>query len=253
MGYQITFRPPKEFVDKELKTRAGSMDMSDNIRDLKIEIMTFCMKPNEKFTSNNINKLSYHLRLLYNMIRTNTFDRAVKLFESEGEIWYCGWNFSHEECEWDLEEIISQQIENFIILKELVNTPDWFDEREKFYEKINDIKSEISGFEEICEEIAIYEVMNMLRKFNVSNEPDEFDEVSDEVSDESDKVSDESDEVSNESDKSSDKVSDESDKVSDESDEVSNESDKSSDKVSDESGKSPVYYNAKESDPYQIL
>lgn len=241
MGYQITFRPPKEFVDKELKTRAGSMDMSDNIRDLKIEIMTFCMKPNEKFTGNNINKLSYHLRLLYNMIRTNTFDRAVNLFESDGEIWYCGWNFSHEESEWDLEEVISQQIECFIILKELVNTPDWFDEHEKFYEKINDIKSEISGFEEICEEIAIYEVMNMLRKFDISNEPDE--------SDKSDEVSDESNEVSDEVSDDSDKVSDDSDKVSDE---ISDESDKSSDEISDESEK-PPYYNAAESDPYQIL
>lgn len=211
MGYQITFRPPKEFVDTQLKPKAGSSVMARDIRDLKIEIMMYCMKPDEKAVSNDINRLSYMLRLMYNMIKNDTFAEAVRRFEEDGEIWYCGWNFSHEACEWDLEDSISMQVEDFIILKGLVSTPDWFDEHEKFYEKLNEVKSNISGFEEICEEIAIYEVMDMLREFDISNEPEEIGEISDE---------------------------DSGGKIEKDS--------------AREIEKAP-YYNAEESDPYQIL
>ena len=234
MGYQITFKPPKEFVDTKLRSISNSSPMINDLRDIHTELLLLCMKPADDSIYKTTNKLRYLLRSLYGTIRLNTFADAVSRFEEEGYIWYCGWNFSHSECDWGLEETISNQIEDFIILKELVNTPDWFDDHEKFYEKLNTIKEDISGFEEICEEIAIYEVMDLLREFDVSNKPDpeEISDESDKVSDESDKVSDESDKVSDESDKVSgepDKVSGESDKVSGESDKVSGESDKVSD------------------------
>ena len=220
MGYQITFKPPKEFVDTKLRSISNSSPMINDLRDIHTELLLLCMKPADDSIYKTTNKLRYLLRSLYGTIRLNTFADAVSRFEEEGYIWYCGWNFSHSECDWGLEETISNQIEDFIILKELVNTPDWFDDHEKFYEKLNTIKEDISGFEEICEEIAIYEVMDLLREFDVSNKPDP-----EEISDESDKVSDESDKVSGEP----DKVSGESDKVSGESDKVSGESDKVSD------------------------
>ena len=206
MGYQITFRPPKEFVDDQLKPKIKTGDTTRELRDLSTEILLFCLKPNDK-SYNNMNHFTYLLQLMYNIIRSETFTEAVRRFESDGDIWYCGWNYSHDECQWDLEDTIARQVEDFMILKEIIATPDWFDEHEKFYEKLNEIKSNISGFKEICEEISIYEVMDMLREFDVSDEPEP-----DEVSDESGKVSDESDKVSDES----GKVSDESDKVSDE-------------------------------------
>ena len=198
MGYQITFKPPKEFVDTKLKSVANSGPVISDLKDIRMELLLLCMKPADDSIYKTTTKLRYLLRSLYGTIRLNAFAEAVSRFEEEGYIWYCGWNFSRDECDWDLEETISNQMEDFIILKELVNTPDWFDDQEKFYEKLNTVKEDISGFEEICEEIAIYEVMDLLREFDVSNKPDP-----EEVSDESDRVSDKSDE--------SDRVSDESD------------------------------------------
>lgn len=173
MGYQITFRPPKEFVDTQLKSRAAASDMTSELRNCKLEAMLLCMKPSEKDKAYNyINRMSYLLRMIYNMVRSNKFQEAIDRFNEDGEIWYCGWNYSHDECDWELENVIANQIEDMMILKELVTTPDWFDASEKFYEKLNEVKSGITGFEEICEEIVIYEIMGMLREFDVSDEPD---------------------------------------------------------------------------------
>ena len=178
MGYQITFKPTKEFVDTQLKSKAATSDMTNDIRNYKLEALLFCMRPCEKDNEYKyINRLGYLLRTLYNMVRSNKFLDAINRFDTDGEIWYCGWNYSHDECEWDLDDVIANQIEDMMIFKELVITPDWFDASEKFYEKLNEVKTGIAGFEEICEESAIYEIMNMLRDFDTSNEPADAENV----------------------------------------------------------------------------
>ena len=61
-----------------------------------------------------------------------------------------------------------------------MKTPDWFDENEKFFDKISEINSNIDGFIESCREIAVYRIMDDLKEFEDRKKSDMFDDESDE-------------------------------------------------------------------------
>ena len=61
-------------------------------------------------------------------------------------------------------------------MKQVVETPNYFDNGERFYDKIEEIDEHLDGFGEICRDIAIYEIMNMMREFQ---EKDKLEDVID--------------------------------------------------------------------------
>jgi len=187
MGHQITFIPPKEVVDEKLKPLAGrNSNIESEIKTMVLSMAIKLMNKTEGPLETEIRTIKFNFKWLYELVKQEMFQYAVARYESDKEIWYCGWNYSHDECEWNLDDLIENDTSRLMIIRELVRTPDWFEESEKFYEKWNEIEETINGFVELCEDIAIYEIMEILRpwqekydeegKLNESNE--EFEEES---------------------------------------------------------------------------
>lgn len=171
MGFEIDFIPTKEFIDEKLKPLVKYKSDKNDIPYLKTDILVYCLGDYDE-TRKVMSRLKFNLKYLYEIIRLEVIQGAVERFEEEGQIWYCGWQYSRDECDWELDDLVGRTTKSLTILKQSVKTPDYFNENELFYDKINKIDGEVDEFEDSCRDIAIYEVMNMLREFQVNDDDD---------------------------------------------------------------------------------
>lgn len=174
MGYEIHFKPTKEFVDEKLKKELSFKTKSDEITIAKTSILIYCLGKDDD-TRKTMQHLNFELRFLYQLVRIEVIQDAIETFNKEGEIWYCGWEYSKCECQWDLDDLTIRDAKQLTVLKLAVDTPNYFDNSERFYEKMNEIDTIVDGYEELCRDIAIYEVMGWLRPFTDKGELDEDD------------------------------------------------------------------------------
>lgn len=164
MGYEIDFKPTKEFVEEKLKKLIQYKPKNNELPYIKTDILIYCLGEADD-TRRVMNRISFNLRYMYDLIRYDEIQYAINRFEENGTIWYCGWEYSKDDCDWDLDELVERNTKTLTLLKQVVETPNYFDNGERFYDKINEIDEHLDGFEEICRDIAIYEIMNMMREF----------------------------------------------------------------------------------------
>lgn len=173
MGYEIDFKPTKEFVEEKLKKLVQYKSKNNELPYIKTDILIYCLGAADD-TRRVMNHISFNLRYMYELVRYDEIQYAINRFEENGTIWYCGWEYSKDECDWDLNELVERNTKTLTLLKQVVETPDYFDKCERFYDKMNEIDEHLDGFEEICRDIAIYEIMNMMREFQEKDDLEEL-------------------------------------------------------------------------------
>jgi len=174
MGYEKSFTPTEEAVDK-LKQNVSKL--YDSYDSFKIELKTYCMLDHstEKI-SDVLFKIKYYLTGLKYDVRSECYRISVEQHKEYGYVWFCGWEHSHLAPESDYDEVLDYVLEKLVFLTCVVKTPDWFDDSEKFYEKLNEIDSIIDYF---CDEVTTiidYEIMDMLKDYEDKEEEDTEDE-----------------------------------------------------------------------------
>ena len=171
MGYEKSFVPTEEAMEELEKNVSRA---SDAFNSFKIELKTYCMLDHTKETlSDVISKIRYYLFGLKYDVRSECYKIAVEQYKEHGEVWFCGWEYSHSEPDSDYDEVFDYVLEKLVTLSCVVKTSDWFDESEKFYEKLHEINSAIEYFCDEMTTIINYEIMEKLKDYEEKDEADE--------------------------------------------------------------------------------
>ena len=176
MSYYRTFLPTKEAVDDLRKCiyKSSKYDLSS----LKVELRTYCMYDHD---ISDIRPVMEHIKFLLNSMKFDIMsichEYAVERYEEDEDktIWYCGWKYSHQECESDEESTMNYAVENLVNLSCVVKTPDWFDENEKFCDKLREVDDIIEYFIDDISYCGDYEVMDKLKEFDITEKEDDED------------------------------------------------------------------------------
>jgi len=194
MSYYLNLKPTKEIIDElEKNVWMNKEQISRVLNESKHKLLMMCMSDN---TIDNLSKLEQ--QIINNLMLINTTLEASAIYDvksryeenENNSVWYCGWRFA----DWqrnlnskeELDEYMQRTVEKFLILAVIVRTPDYFEEKErdKFYDKWNDINDDIDGYIEFMAEQMQYQVIDKLKEFIETNkENDILDNVEDDDSD----------------------------------------------------------------------
>jgi hypothetical protein len=190
MSYYLNLKPTKEIIDELEKTVwLNKEQISRVLNESKHKLLMMCMSDN---SIDNLSKLEQqiinNLMLIKSALEASAiYDVKSRYEENENNsVWYCGWRFADWETNLnskeELEEYIQRTVESFLILGVIVRTPDYFEEKErdKFYDKWNDINDNIDGYVEFMTEQMQYQVIDKMKEFI---EEDKENEIEDDDSD----------------------------------------------------------------------
>lgn len=175
MSYQITFAPPAEKME-EYKDKDFNFPRN-NTAGYKKELLSICMhtpKDSPMYLQTSLTALVKCLQSSIEREQKESIYNQWKENENH-EIWFCGWQYAREATLTN-EEIVASTVDNLFIYCDLVQTPDYFDDHEKFYEKLNNINEEIDGFEESIIENYNHFVINDLHAYKVGGEDESSEE-----------------------------------------------------------------------------
>jgi hypothetical protein len=175
MGFQITFVPPEEKMVTYKPWNENMVNYKEAIKNTKRELISYCLKNHDNDDTRKIaTTIGFNLRMLISSIELDEKFSAYKRWKEDAdhELWYCGWQFSHE-CEIDKEGIIEQTIDELTILADVVKTPDYFEDIDKFTRKREDIIEHLDDFECTMSDIAIYGIIDELREFEKKYDDEE--------------------------------------------------------------------------------
>lgn len=159
MGYSVHYKPPKEKVD-ELKSH---LDVEATYLIIKSEIIKTCMDNIENiFQFQTI--INRCLKNIYNTSKTDAEIRAYNQFQEDGEISFFGWDKSGENAWSNIDDLcISNYYELFVLA--MVPTPNYFEDKDNYYEKYQDICVIIDEFRESCFNLAQFELMEKFKEY----------------------------------------------------------------------------------------
>ena len=166
MSFYRVLKPTKEAIEAKLpKPHVCGHE------DIKQNLMANCMVPTDIIKARK--EIEFNLNFIYGDILNEVKADAIEQFEKNGEIAYCGWTYSHEYPDFTIDETKENTTSQLAILKSIVRTPDYFEEKDKFFEKLNDITEIVDCFVDNCYDIARYEIIEMFRDFDVTHKYDE--------------------------------------------------------------------------------
>lgn len=180
MGYEKYLKPTKEAIE-ELRKYATRTDenMSDESR---LELCVYCMLDHDnKSMRNVISEIERHLRYIEYAIRGEVYRDIANRCEKEGELFFCGWEYSRYEPDLEISEHRQMVLKTLSTLAVVVKTPDYFKDQDAFYDKMNDITSEIDAFCDTCVTGTDFEIIGKLAEMGIVDN-DDYEDLADEDS-----------------------------------------------------------------------
>lgn len=188
MGYTAVYKPSQEWMDENIKpwNYGKKSNNNDNyVEDLKLQLSIYCMKKakNDVFSDYDIIK---EIRGKLQMIESYSVDEVRRNLyarwenDEDKELYFCGWEWSKEEPDLSKEDHYKFTLERLVLLKTLVDTPDYFDKSDKFYEKYNEVTENVNDFAEsiyTCIEWEFIDKMKEAGYKDLSKEDYEFDKI----------------------------------------------------------------------------
>lgn len=179
MGYEKFLKPTKEAIE-ELRRYACRRD--ENLSEQsKLDLCLYCMLDHsDKGTHTVISDIERLLRYIEYSIRGEVFRDTVKRCEKDDELVYCGWEYSRDEPDLDIDEHRQMTLKSLSTFAIVVKTPDYFKEQELFYDKMEDITSEIDAFCDTCVTCTDFEIIGKLAEMGIV---DKYDDCADDNDD----------------------------------------------------------------------
>lgn len=177
MSYYATFKPTQEAIDKLKENDPLSYRNNDVLslkKEMEMELLILCMKGSSDPVHNVMFAISSRLNMLKSIAIHECIYNTCQQFDKEQKVWWCGWDKSHKECDWNVEDTILQTIETLMIHTLIIPTKDYYnsDERDSFYEKWNTVKREIEEFSESVYDWYIFEIMEQLADYRTGENID---------------------------------------------------------------------------------
>ena len=125
------------------------------------------------------------LKMLLALLKTEVYDlekeSAYERWNSDEnkELWYCGWEFARPSS-FDADELMKHYLEDFVIFTDVIKTPDYFENSEKFFDKVNELNEKLSGFIECYSDLCIHDIIDELDEYKLKYDEDEKKEDSQE-------------------------------------------------------------------------
>lgn len=175
MSYTATFKPTKEFMEDFEKKSFILKNEKEYENETKVELLCYCMRDwDEKETFKKVyDHIKFSLSYLNNVVKSDVRKWVANEYKEKGEVYFNGWNYAKDECDFDYDDIFLSTLKNLVLLKQ-VQTPNYFDDIDKHYDKRNGIERELDGFVECCAEIANFEIMNEMKEFRVNDDYDDY-------------------------------------------------------------------------------
>ena len=178
MGYEVHFiGMPAEIMEKYNKKHFSYMDPVNN--EYKLAIKVYVLKEAEKETNilsdvkNGVFNIKLFLAGLHAEIKQQEEQFAYDRWkEMNGDLWYCGWEFSKDYSEHNEKDVYKYVIEKLTLLKFCTETGDYFADKNNFFEKSKEIDEVLEYFEDVMRELKIFEIMNELKEYRI---PDDYD------------------------------------------------------------------------------
>lgn len=164
MGYSVYYKPPKEMVD-ELKS---SVDVESVYSVVESEIIKTCMENIENiFQFQTI--INRCLKQIYNISKSEAEMAAYNQFQEDGEIGFYGWDKARENRWSNIDELCTVNYRELFILA-VVPTPNYFEDKDNYYIKYNDICVIIDEFKDSCFNFAQFELMDRFKDYKDSED-----------------------------------------------------------------------------------
>lgn len=184
MGYEVHFKGmSNEIMDKYNKKNKGIYGFSSN-NEYRLSLKVYTLMPPE--TKENLSIVPdvknalFNIRLCLggfeNEINQSEEQYAYDRWKEDGKLWYCGWEFSHDYCQHNREDVYDYVVERLTILKFCAESGNYFDSESHFDDKARDIDDVLVYFEDMIREIKIFEIMNELKDYRIPDDYDEDDE-----------------------------------------------------------------------------
>lgn len=175
MGYEIHFKPSAEKMETYKPwgyDKPNYESEEKRVESTRLELLSYCLKDHKESGTYQIQKqIEFYLKLLSGQIEANEKEFAYKrwLEDDEHELWYCGWEFSHEEGH-DIDIITQETLEHLVLLSYVVETPNFFSDRENFWEKYRVIRDYLEDYISAVETHYIHQIINDLDEFKVGDD-----------------------------------------------------------------------------------
>ena len=168
MGYEKYFKVNGSVVEELRKYAARS---SENLSEMhRNELCVYCMMDHEGESIYSVmQKISGYLQFINYCVKGEVYRDAADTCERDGDISFCGWEYSRDEPDLTENEHVSIALKSLSVLAIVVKTPDYFSESENFYEKQREITSEIDGFCETCVTCADFEIIRKLEELGMKD------------------------------------------------------------------------------------
>lgn len=162
MSRTIIFRPSEEKM--ETYKSAQSTGFMNSIDTLKNELLCYCLKNDDKGPRNKqffiYSSLQYMIYKVIEDERNIAYDRYKE--NDKGEI-----SFNFYETFQGKEYILKNTTKSLLVLTDVVATPDYFDDYNKFIRKEEEIINIIDDFIDSMIDCAIEEIIKDLDEFKI--------------------------------------------------------------------------------------
>lgn len=179
MSYYATFKPTEEAI-KKLKPFVNTEKNKQWISDTKNEILLKCLIKSDMTDFIKVsNELRYLLRALEKSYQDESKQYCINRYNEEDshEVWFCGWEYSRPCNAPDMEDVTDYVLRDLLVLKFIVPTPDYFEDSEKFFDKLNEINEKIEYFCESASKAEDFRIMEELKEFRVNDYDEAVEEL----------------------------------------------------------------------------
>lgn len=167
MGYQVTLKFPKDYeIDPKYKpmklNKTGCF--RNTSETIKQEIIQYCMLDHSENPAEVFRYLRMNVGLLIEYLFDKSREYIMNSIETNGEVSWCGWNYADAESVFDNKDnLVDSCVMDLALLATVVKTPDYLEDSERFYDKVNAIRDAIN-IDEIAIEMMDYEFLNQYRE-----------------------------------------------------------------------------------------
>lgn len=185
MSYYAVFKGlTDQVMDKYNKKNRGIFGHSTNNEyktTLKVFVLQEPPKETETYRIPDVKSSVFTIKVCLGGIESQINEAeeqfAYDRYKENGYLWYCGWQFSKDQCEHDREDIYDYVVERLTLLKHCTETGNYFDsEHNNFHEKLKEITEVLEYFEDTMREIKIFEIMEELKEYRRNDDDDDNDD-----------------------------------------------------------------------------
>lgn len=164
MSYYRTFKPTEEAM-KRYKT----YDSSDFGEVAKTNLLIYCLKPIEgDDIYNEYRSIKTQLSFLENSEKNSVYQDVSSKYKTDGTVWFQGWQFANEPDN-DKDTLYSNTIKQLLLLKNIA-TPDYFENNQKYLDKVSAIEEQIDYFTDDIYTINQFAVIDELKAFEENDD-----------------------------------------------------------------------------------